>query len=153
MRTWARRAAEGLLAALVVHSAGILDRDGAGKVMEDATSRAPNVRHAWADSGYAGRGVAHLQSTGWTVDVVRRNNERGRGQWRTAQMPMFTAPSGFERVRRQWVVERSFAWLGRFRRLSKECDHSIQSAEAWLGIAGLRNLVRRLAHPCFANTL
>ena len=130
-----------------MHSAGVADRDGVGLLLKKYTGQLDSVRHVWADSGYTGKGVGHVQEAGKTIDIVRRNNERGRGQWRTEQMPLFTAPRGFELVRRRWVVERSFGWLGLNRRLSKEYDYSIESAEAWVWIAGLRNLVRRLAHP------
>ena len=138
---------EGLLVGLVVHSAGIQDRDGAALVVADGLTRVPTLRHVWVDGGYAGRGVRHIQAAGWTVDVVRRNNERGRGQWRTPQMPMSVVRGGFELLRRRWVVERTFAWIGRFRRLSEEYDHSIESSKGWIWLASLRNILRRIAHP------
>ena len=88
-------------------------------------------RHMFADGGYAGpklRGV--LVSLGrWTIQIVKRSD--------TAQ--------GFEVLPRRWVVERTFAWLGRCRRLAKDWEKSIESAEAWLLIAHIRRLTRHLA--------
>lgn len=100
----------------------------------------------WGDAGYRGKGKRNLQACGLRVEIVQRNNERGRGQWRTSQMPLFTAPRGFILVKRRWVVERSFAWAGRFRRLSKDFEASIWAAEAWLYAAFIRILTQRLAY-------
>jgi len=121
----------GLLVGLVVHSAGIQDRDGAPDVLKRVSARYPTLRHVFADGGYAGPKLREaLQSIGrWTVQIVKRSD--------TAE--------GFEVLPRRWVVERTLAWLGRCRRLSKDWEKSIASAAAWVTIAHIRRVTRLLA--------
>jgi len=121
----------GLLVGLEVHSAGIQDRDGAPDVLKAATERYPMLRHIFADGGYAGPKLrAALKAIGrWTIEIVKRSD----------------AAKGFEVLPRRWVIERSLAWLGRCRRLSKDWEKSIASAEAWLTIAHIRRVTRLLA--------
>lgn len=121
----------GLLVGLEVHSAGIQDRDGAPDVLEAVAARYPTLRHIIADGGYAGPKLRDaLKAIGrWTVQIVKRSD--------TAE--------GFEILPRRWVVERTLAWLGRCRRLSKDWEKSITSAEAWILIAHIRRVTRHLA--------
>jgi transposase len=121
----------GLLVGLVVHSAGIQDRDGAPDVLNAVATRYPWLRHSFADGGYAGAKLhAALKAIGrWTVQIVRRSD----------------TADGFEIVARRWVVERPLAWLGRCRRLAKDWEKSIASAEAWVTIAHIRRVTRYLA--------
>jgi transposase len=121
----------GLLIGLVVHSAGIQDRDGAPDVLKMIASRYPSLRHVFADGGYAGPKLRDaLKALGrWTVQIIKRSD--------TAE--------GFEVLPRRWVVERTFAWLNRCRRLSKDWEKSIASAEAWILIAHIRRVTRHLA--------
>jgi transposase len=121
----------GLLVGLVVHSAGIQDRDGAPDVLKRVAARYPTLRHVFADGGYAGPKLREaLKSIGrWTVQIVKRSD--------TAE--------GFEVLPRRWVVERTLAWLGRCRRLSKDWEKSIASAAAWVTIAHIRRVTRLLA--------
>ena len=121
----------GLLVGLEVHSAAIQDRDGAPDVLKAVAARYPVLRHIFADGGYAGPKLRDaLKAIGrWTVQIVKRSD--------TAE--------GFEVLPRRWVVERTFAWLGRCRRLSKDWEKSIASAEAWLTIAHIRRVTRHLA--------
>ncbi len=58
-----------------------------------------------------------------------------------------TRAAGRPRPRRRWVVERTFAWFGRNRRLAKDFEKTIESAEAWLLIASIQLLTRRIARP------
>jgi len=121
----------GLLVGLVVHSAGIQDRDGAPEVLKAIVSRYPSLRHIFADGGYAGPKLRDaLKDLGrWTVQIIKRSD--------TAE--------GFEVLPRRWVVERTFASLNRCRRLSKDWEKSIASAEAWILIAHIRRVTRHLA--------
>jgi transposase len=125
----------GLLVGLMVHAAGIQDRDGAPMVLNAIRARWPWLRHIFADGGYAGPKLNDaLRRLGdWTLEIVKRSD--------TAQ--------GFEVLTRRWVVERTFAWLGRCRRLAKDWEKSIASAEAWIFIAHIRLLSRRLARYCY----
>lgn len=121
----------GLLVGLVVHSAGIQDRDGAPDVLKRIAAQYPTLRHVFADGGYAGPKLREaLKPIGrWTVQIVKRSD--------TAE--------GFEVLPRRWVVERTLAWLGRCRRLSKDWEKSIASAAAWVTIAHIRRVTRLLA--------
>jgi transposase len=121
----------GLLVGLEIHSAGIQDRDGAPGVLKAVGARYPMLRHIFADGGYAGPKLREaLKAIGrWTVQIVKRSD--------TAH--------GFEVLPRRWVVERTLAWLGRCRRLSKDWEKSIASAKAWVTIAHIRRVIRFLA--------
>ena len=122
----------GLILCAVVHPADEQDRDGAYAVLASAPDgRADRVRHLWVDGGYRGSLLEWVvQTLGWTVEVVTRT----------------ATQIGFAVQTRRWVVERTFAWLGRFRRLSKDYEEDICSAEAWIYAAMTRILVRRLAN-------
>jgi len=121
----------GLLVGVVVHAADIQDRDGAPAVLKSILTRWPWLRHIFADGGYAGpklRGA--LRKVGkFTLEIVKRTDKA----------------KGFEVLPRRWVVERTFAWLGRCRRLAKDFERTIETAEAWVLIANIRMLTRRLA--------
>jgi transposase len=121
----------GLMVGLVVHSAAIQDRDGAPEVLKTILKRWPWLRHVFADGGYAGPKLkGALQKVGsFVLEIVKRPD----------------GAAGFEVLPRRWVVERTFAWLGRCRRLAKDFERTIASAEAWLLIAHIRLLTRRLA--------
>ncbi len=114
----------GLLVAGMVHAAHIQDRDGAPPLLA-------SIRHAFADGGYAGPKLAKaLEKIGqWTLEIVKRSDD----------------VTGFKVLPRRWVVERTFAWLGRNRRLAKDFEATIVSAEAWLMIASIQLLTRRIA--------
>ena len=122
---------QGNLVGLVVHEASIQDRDGAPLVLASIRSRYPWLRHIFADGGYAGEKLRKaLKRIGeWTIEIIKRSD--------TAQ--------GFEVLPRRWVVERTFAWIGRCRRLAKDFEASIESAIAWALVAHIRTLTRRLA--------
>ena len=114
-----------------MHEANIQDRDGAPCVLAAIRSRYPWLRHIFADGGYAGEKLrTALKRIGeWTIEIIKRSD--------TAK--------GFEVLPRRWVVERTFAWLGRCRRLAKDFEATIASAVAWAYIAHIRTLTRRLA--------
>ena len=111
-----------------VHSADIQDRDGAPLIVEAIHDLFPWLRHLFADSAYSGDKLAKAltQFGRWTVEIVKRD-----------------AP-GFVVLPRRWVVERTLAWLNRNRRLAKDFEASIASAKAWLYIAAIQLLIRRL---------
>jgi transposase len=125
----------GLLFGIVVHAADSQDRDGAPAVLKSIRHACPWLRHIFADGGYAGpklRGALGRMGE-WTIEIIKRSD--------TAE--------GFEVLPRRWVVERTFAWLGRCRRLAKDWEKSIASAEAWINIAHIRLTTRRLARYCY----
>ena len=125
----------GLMFGLVVHGANIQDRDGAPAVLKSIRHACPWLRHVFADSAYGGPklrdALKHLGK--WTIEIIKRSDEA----------------KGLEVLPRRWVVERTFAWLGRCRRLAKDWEKSIASSEAWIHIAHIRLTSRRLARYCF----
>ena len=124
----------GLLFGVVVHAADIQDRDGAPAVLASIRKTCPWLRHIFADGGYAGPKLREaLKEIGkWTLEIVKRSD----------------VAKGFELLPRRWVVERTFAWLGRCRRLAKDWEKSIDSAKAWINVAHIRLTIRRLARYC-----
>jgi putative transposase len=127
---------EGLLLAVAVHPADLQDRDGARLVLDRLRHRFPRLQHLWADAGYSGPKLGDWvqETTDWTLEIVRRA-EPG---------------SGFRVLPRRWVVERTFAWLGRYRRLSKDYEELPETTEAWIHAAMTGLMLRRLARtPSF----
>lgn len=121
----------GLLVGLVVHEADIQDRDGAPKVLASIRQAFPWLRHIFADGGYAGEKLTDaLAPLGqWTLEIIKRSD----------------AAKGFVLLPRRWVVERTFAWLNRNRRLAKDFEHLITSATAWIFVASVKLIMRRVA--------
>jgi transposase len=122
---------EGHLVGLQVHPADIQDRDGAVGVIASIRRLYPWLRHLFADGGYAGNKLrdALAELGRWTIEIIKRPD--------TAK--------GFEVLPRRWVVERTFAGLGRCRRLARDFAATIISAVAWVYVAHIRMLIRRLA--------
>lgn len=121
----------GLLVAAIVHAADIQDRDGAPALLASVRTLFPWLRHVFADGGYAGPKLetASAQIGTWTLEIVKRSD----------------AAKGFERLPRRWIVERTIAWLNRNRRLAKDFEATIESAVAWIFIASVKLLSRRVA--------
>ncbi len=120
----------GLLVGAVVHQADIQDRDGAPLVLAAVRYLYPWLRHVFADGGYRGAKLnATLDKLGrWTIEIVKRSD----------------TATGFVVLPRRWVVERTFAWLNRNRRLAKDFEATLESALAWLFLASVKLLMRRL---------
>ena len=121
----------GNLVGWLVHPADVQDRDGAAKTLATLRSLYPWLRHVFADGGHAGDKLrGELAEMGrWSLEIIKRSD----------------TAIGFEVLPRRWVVERTFAWLGRCRRLAKDFEATISSATAWLLMAHIRLLTRRLA--------
>jgi putative transposase len=125
----------GLVLAVVVHPANIQDRDGAKLVLDIIRHTFSRLRLIWADGGYAGRLIdwvrdLRIQRKVQLEIVKRSDNVRG-----------------FVVLPRRWVVERTFGWLGRYRRLSKDYEQPTTSSEAMIHIAMIGLMVKRLAEP------
>ena len=92
--------------------------------------RFPRLLLIWADGGYAGKLVDWVKEVcHWTLQIVKRSDDA----------------TGFVVLPRRWVVERTFAWLGRYRRMSKDYEELPQSSECMILIAMINLMSRRLA--------
>ena len=125
----------GLIVALVVHAASEQDRDGAKRVFwvmawQAINRRLPRLQLIWADGGYAGKLIEWVKLlAGWTLQIVKRSDDT----------------KGFKVLPKRWIVERTFAWLGKYRLLAKEYEGTIASSEADIYLAMTHLMVRRLA--------
>jgi len=120
----------GLVLAVVVHAASVQDRDGAKLVLAKLVGQFPRLQLLWADGGYAGKLIDWVQEhCGWVMEIVKRGDDA----------------TGFQVLPKRWIVERTFAWLGRYRRLSKDYEATTESGEAWVTVAMIHLMVRRLA--------
>jgi putative transposase len=108
----------------------IQDRDGAKLVLAKVTGRFPRLQLIWADGGYAGKLVEWVKTIcQWALEIVKRSE----------------GVKGFQVLPRRWVVERTFGWLGRYRRLSKDYEGLPETSEAMIYAAMIHLMVRRLA--------
>lgn len=122
---------QGFLLALLVHAANIQDSHGAVPLLAALRQTFPKLRHIFADRVYRGDKLrnAIAEFGRWTIEIVTRSEQVGT----------------FKPEPKRWVIERTFAWFGRNRRLAKDFEATIASAEAWFLIASVRLLSRRLA--------
>jgi transposase len=107
------------------------DRDGAPNLLASIRYLFPWLRHVFADGGYAGDKLttALAQPGKWRIEIVKRGDQS----------------TGFHVLPRRWVVERTFAWLNRNGRLAKDFEATVASREAWIYLASVQLLARRLA--------
>jgi putative transposase len=123
----------GLIIAIVVHAASLQDRDGAKLVLAKLNEKRkgrrlfPRLKLIWADGGYAGQLIDWAKKLGrWTVQIVKRSD------------------AGFVVLPKRWIVERTFAWLGKYRRLSKDYETLTESSESMIRIAMINLMLHRL---------
>jgi putative transposase len=122
----------GLPIAWYVTPADLSDPQGARRLLGGLAYFVPRLKKIWADAAYRGKELAdwcYQQGNGWDLEVVER------------------APGtrGFTIQPRRWVVERSFAWLIRYRRLAKDYERQVQTSETLIEVAATRLVLRRLA--------
>jgi putative transposase len=120
----------GLVLEVKVQSAGVVDRHGAPEVLMGVFARLPRLRRFCADGAYSGRLVEMLAEVGRTLVISRKV--------RNADF--------FEPLPGRWIIERTFAWLGRWRRLSKDYEQLPESSETMIRLAMIGLMLRRL-HP------
>ena len=119
----------GLILTVIVHSADIQDRDGAKLVLKGMGKWFTKLKVIFADGGYAGKLVKWTkQYLGWTIKIVKRSD----------------LIKGFVVVPKRWIVERTFAWLGKYRRLSKDYEENIETSETMVYLAMTHLMIRRL---------
>jgi len=130
----------GLVLLVVVTAANVQDVLGAQQVLQPLFDRIKKSTHSrwcrlkliWADGGYRGQLIAWVKQTlGWTLQIV----EKLDGQ------------VGFQVLPKRWIVERTFAWLTRYRRLSRDYERLPATSEAFIYVAMIRLMTKRLARP------
>jgi putative transposase len=136
----------GLLLALAIHPANVQDRDGGELVVNRSVTAAhPVLKRVWADGGYAGRFEDSINETlPLTLEIVRRRGDKSAGEWTIEGEPAPVRPEGFVLVKWRWIVERTFGWLGRYRRLSKDYERSPESARSHVFAAMTSLMLSRL---------
>jgi transposase len=115
----------------VVHPASIQDRDGGALVLGTLFGSFPFLKKLFADGGYQGPIFGQAQKRvlpDLETEIIKRSD----------------AAAGFEVIPRRWVVERTFAWLGRCRRLAKDFENRTRTARAFLLMASIRLMLRKL---------
>lgn len=134
----------GLVLAVCVSPANV--SDGAAVLLARCAGKFPRLQYLWADQGYRGREFLAWvrEETGITIEVVQRKDGGFRGTWARADAPPREVPLCAV-VPRRWVIERSFAWLGRYRRLSKDYEYLAASQENAIYLATIMLLLHRTA--------
>jgi transposase len=118
---------------VAVHSADVQDRDGARLVLDQRTRRLfPFIERIFADAGYQGvKAATAIAKTGtWRLEIVKRNELH-----RFVVLP------------KRWIVERTLAWISRNRRLARDFERYARSVAAFIRLAMIRIMLRRLARP------
>ena len=98
----------------------------------------------WADTAYRGLADWLAEQLGWTLEITR-HWWTGARVWVAAGQPPPERPAGFQVLKRRWIVERTFAWLGRNRRLSKDYERLCETTETWIYLAMTKLMLRRIA--------
>jgi len=123
----------GLLLIVAVTSANVQDRDGAKLVIQELYRRFQDswrLQLIWADGGYRGDLIEWVKRiSGWTLQIVEKLGDQ----------------VGFQVLPKRWLVERTFAWINRQRRLSKDYERLTDTSEAFVYIAMISLMLRRLA--------
>ena len=118
-----------MILAVVVHAGNVQDRDGAKRTLRRLMGRFPRLSLIWADGGYAGQLVVWAAwLANWTLKIGRRSDDA----------------KGFKVLPKCWMVERTFGWLGRYRRLSKDYEAQTTSSETWIYLAMINLMIHRL---------
>lgn len=136
---------EGLVLNAVVHPADVPDRDGARLVLEPSEEdELPRLKHLWADAGYRGAALREwiTERLGLSLEIVQR---RPRWVWVPNDVEPEPLPEGFEVIKRRWVAERTFAWITRNRRMSRDYEFLAQTTQALVYLSMIRLMLKRLA--------
>ena len=120
----------GLPLAIVVTGADIPERDGGEDVLIEMKGLYFRLEKIWADGGYSGENFAKIaKRLKRTIEVVKRSDNM----------------KGFKVLPKRWIVERTFSWLGRYRRLSKDYESRISSSVSMIHLAMINLMLHRLA--------
>jgi putative transposase len=146
---------QGFVLKTYVHAASESDTQGGQGLLADITAQFPRLAHLWTDTGYKKAFTEWvIENLGWTVECVKRLVEP-QGDYAQVikdflgeEVYAQRYPKGFQLLPRRWVVERTFAWLDRQRRLSKEYELLPETSQAWIYLASARILWKRMATLC-----
>lgn len=111
-----------------ISSADVNDREGLWDLLEQYHHEYPRLKHLWVDQGYQGVASDVLDVYGFSVDIVSRDPHQ----------------PGWQLLPRRWVVERTLAWLGRYRVLSKEYTSCVVYTESLIYLASIHRMVRKV---------
>jgi putative transposase len=151
---------EGFVLKAKVHSAKVMDYEGIKLLLERAEQQFWRLSQLWLDAGYRGedKGKDWVEKAlGWNVELVERPRKpapeavlmRWAEEWakegKRFDWQKLLPPQGFQVLPRRWVVERSFAWIGHNRRMSKDYERLCETSEAFVYAAMSRLMLRRLA--------
>lgn len=126
----------------MVHPADIADGDGARRLVADVPRRYPQLTHVWADAAYRS-GFRQWAST--TLGIAVETVQRSPASQRAARGTAPPSRARFQVLPRRWVVERTFAWLGRFRRMSRDYEALPDTQRAMVHLCMIRLMLQRLA--------
>jgi putative transposase len=128
---------------VVVHSGEIIDQDGAFLVLSAVYGVCQRLELIWADMGYRGKKLRKWieQECQWRLEIVKRPGKWG---WYPEDVEPPPKPA-FTILPRRWVVERTFAWIGRYRRMSKDYEYLTESSETMVCLAMSRLMLKRLS--------
>jgi putative transposase len=136
----------GLVLRVLVHPADVPDQEGGQWLLEasdELVEAFPRLQQVWADTAYHDRFVAWVREMlGWRVQVVKRP---ARWRWMPPGQEPPDVPRGFQVLPRRWVVERTFGWLGRWRRTSRDYEYLPATSACVVELVMIRLMLRRLA--------
>jgi transposase len=140
----------GLILQVLVHKADIQDHAGGKLLLEPLEGYFPRLTLIWVDSAYKKGDFMEWvkEMLGWEVEVVEHPWTGRRGVWTPKDAvidPEQVRPSGFHVLKWRWIVERTFAWLSTWRRLAKDYELLPSSEEAWICLAMIHLMLRRVA--------
>ncbi len=140
----------GMILHMLVHEADIQDHAGGTLLLEPLGGCVPRLKRIWVDRASKKGGFMEWvkEAFGWEVEAVEHPWAGQRGVWApkdTTMDPEQVRPSGFHVWKWRWMVERTFAWLSTWRRLAKDDELLPSSEQAWIFLAMVRLMVRRLA--------
>lgn len=136
---------EGNLLKARVHPADIHDRHGAELLLIGLAAQFPLIALLWADSAYQGLQTWLAVTLGWRLTISKHWWTGLHGVWLAPGQKPPEIPRGFHVLKRRWVVERTFAWIGRNRRMSRDYERLIKTGEMLLYASMARVMLRRLA--------
>jgi putative transposase len=125
-----------------VHPADAHDRRAAEAVLDGLGPRFPAIACLFADTAYQGLGPWLERQLGWQLAIVKRPS---RWVWAPVDQPPPVVPGGFQVLPKRWIAERTFAWLGRQRRLARDWERLAATTETWIYLAMSRLMAKRLA--------